>query len=284
VIEVIRSGPLATVQDLGRPGWASLGVSPSGAADLGALRLANRLVGNPESAACLEVTLGGLVVRFKAAAIVALTGAPCPVRVGDRQGFVNGPIAVPAGVRLGLGAPPRGLRTYLAVRGGIDVPPVFGSRSTDLLSGLGPEPVTPGTRLPVGDAAARWPTVDQVPVPALPDDLELRVLPGPRHDWVTADAVRRLATATYEVSARSNRVGVRLEGPPLTRARRDELPPEGIVRGAVQVPPDGKPVLFLADHPVTGGYPVIGVVEPADTDLLGQARPGQRVSLRWVVR
>jgi allophanate hydrolase subunit 2 len=138
--------------------------------------------------------------------------------------------------------------------------------------------------LPVDDAATGLPTVDQAPVPGLPDDLELRVLPGPRDDWVTAEAVRQLATASYQVSPRSNRVGVRLEGPALARSRRDELPSEGIVRGAVQVPPDGKPVLFLADHPVTGGYPVIGVVEPADTDLLGQARPGQRVSLRWVVR
>jgi biotin-dependent carboxylase-like uncharacterized protein len=176
------------------------------------------------------------------------------------------------------------LRTYLAVRGGIDAAPVFGSRSTDLLSGLGPGPVTPGTRLPVGDSALGWPAVDVAPVPALPDDLELRVLAGPRDDWVTADALRLLATATYQVSPRSNRVGVRLDGPPLARARQDELLSEGIVRGAVQVPPGGQPVLFLADHPVTGGYPVIGVVEPADTDLLGQARPGQRVSLRWVGR
>ncbi|GAA1821788.1 biotin-dependent carboxyltransferase family protein [Planosporangium flavigriseum] len=278
----MRPGPLTTVQDLGRPGRAGLGVSPSGAADLGALRLANRLVGNPESAACLEVTLGGLAARFAETALVALTGAPTPVRVADRQGFVNGPLTVRAGETLVLGAPARGLRTYLAVRGGIDVPPVFGSRSTDLLSGLGPEPVRPGTRLPVGNAATGEPTVDIAPVPALPDALELRVLAGPRADWVTADAIRLLARQSYVVSPRSNRVGVRLDGPPLERARQDELPSEGIVRGAVQVPPDGKPVLFLADHPVTGGYPVIGVVEPADTDLLGQARPGQRVTLRWL--
>jgi biotin-dependent carboxylase-like uncharacterized protein len=284
MIEVVRPGPLTTVQDLGRPGWASLGVSPSGAADRAALRLANRLVGNPESAAALEITFGGLSARFGEATMIALTGAPCPVRAGDRPGFVNGPMIVPAGAELVLGAPAHGLRTYLAVRGGIDVAPVFGSRSTDLLSGIGPAPVTAGTRLPVGDAALGWPAVAVAPVPALPDDLELRVLAGPRDDWVTADALRLLATADYEVSPRSNRVGVRLDGPPLTRARQDELPSEGIVRGAVQVPPEGRPVVFLADHPVTGGYPVIGVVEPADTDLLGQARPGQRVSLRWVTR
>ncbi|NJC72507.1 biotin-dependent carboxyltransferase family protein [Planosporangium thailandense] len=284
MIEVIRPGPLTTVQDLGRPGWAALGVSPSGAADLGALRLANRLVGNPESAACLEITLGGLVARFDEAAIVALTGAPAPVRVGDRQGFLNGPFTVRAGERLVLGAPQRALRTYLAVRGGIDAAPVFGSRSTDLLSGLGPAPVTAGARLPVGDAVAGMPTVDLAPVPVAPGDLVLRVLAGPRDDWITAEARRLFASAPYAVSARSNRVGVRLEGPPLVLARRDELPSEGIVRGAVQVPPDGRPVLFLADHPVTGGYPVIGVVEPPDLDLLGQARPGERVSLRWIGR
>jgi len=282
VIEIVRPGPLTTVQDLGRPGLAALGISHSGAADLGSLRLANRLVANPESAACLEITLGGLVARFDSLATVALTGAECPVTVGGRQGFANGPMTVPAGETLVLGHPARGLRTYLAVRGGIDVPAVLGSRSTDVLSGLGPDPVTAGTRLPVGAPTAGLPEVDLAPVAALPDHLQLRMLPGPRVDWFTPEAVRLLGTARYEVSPRSNRIGVRLDGPALTRARTDELPSEGMIRGAVQVPPDGQPVLFLADHPVTGGYPVIAVLEPADTDLVGQARPGQQVSLRWV--
>jgi biotin-dependent carboxylase-like uncharacterized protein len=282
MIEVVTPGPLTTVQDLGRPGLAGLGVSRSGAADLGSLRLANRLVGNPESAACLEVTLGGLVARFDTPAIVALTGAPCPVEVGGRAGFVNGPLTVAAGARLVLGRPVRGLRTYLAVRGGIDVAPVLGSRSTDLLSGLGPQPVTAGTRLPVGAAHEGPPNVEQAPVAELPDHLSLRVLPGPRADWFTAEARHLLGTEAYEINPRSNRIGVRLDGPALARSREGELPSEGMVRGAVQVPPDGRPVVFLADHPVTGGYPVIGVVEAADADLLAQGRPGQRVSLRWV--
>jgi allophanate hydrolase subunit 2 len=119
-------------------------------------------------------------------------------------------------------------------------------------------------------------------VAELPDHLSLRVLPGPRADWFTAEARHLLGTEAYEINPRSNRIGVRLDGPALARSREGELPSEGMVRGAVQVPPDGRPVVFLADHPVTGGYPVIGVVEAADADLLAQGRPGQRVSLRWV--
>jgi biotin-dependent carboxylase-like uncharacterized protein len=281
VLEIVTPGPLTTVQDLGRPGLASLGVGRSGAADRAALRLANRLVGNPESAAALEVTLGGLVARFSSSATVALTGAPCPVTVGDRQGFVNGPLSVHAGELLELGVPERGLRTYLAVRGGLDVPEVLGSRATDVLSGVGPEPVQAGTRLPLGRAHGDWHAVDQAPVARLPDEQVLRVVPGPRDDWFTAAALTLLGTATYTVSPQSNRIGLRFDGPPLERAQLAELPSEGMVRGAVQVPPDGKPVLFLADHPVTGGYPVIGVVEPDDVDLAAQARPGDRVSFRW---
>jgi biotin-dependent carboxylase-like uncharacterized protein len=282
VIEVMAPGPLTTVQDLGRPGYASLGVPRSGAADRGALRLGNRLVGNPETAAGLEATLGGLSVRFATAATVALTGAPCPVTVDGRQGYLNGALRVAAGATLTLGTPETGLRTYLAVRGGIDVPAVLGSRSTDVLAGLGPDPVQTGTRLPVGTPSGRVPPVDQAPVASPPAELVLRTLPGPRDDWFTAAARRRFGEARYAVSPQSNRIGLRFDGPALERAGDRELPSEGMVRGAVQVPPDGSPVLFLADHPVTGGYPVIGVVEPADLDLAGQARPGQAVSFRWV--
>jgi biotin-dependent carboxylase-like uncharacterized protein len=281
VIEVETPGPLTTVQDLGRPGLSALGVTPSGAADRGALRLANRLVGNPETAAGLEITLGGLTARFHRTTTIALTGAPCAVTVGGRAGWSGGPLTVRAGERVQLGVPERGLRTYLAVRGGIDVPPVLGSRATDLLAGLGPPTVTAGTCLPVGTAYDRWPAVDLAPVPALPGTPVLRVLPGPRDDWFTLESRRQFGESTYTVSPQSNRIGLRFEGPALARAHRAELPSEGMVRGAVQVPPDGTPVLFLADHPVTGGYPVIGVVEPADVDLAAQVRPGQQVVFRW---
>jgi biotin-dependent carboxylase-like uncharacterized protein len=284
VIEILEPGPLGTVQDLGRPGHAALGVGASGAADRGSLRLANRLVGNPEGTAGLELTLGGLRARFERPAIVALTGAPCPARVDARAVDMNGPIDVPAGATLTLGAPQEGLRTYLAVRGGIAVPPVLGARCTDLLSGIGPDPLRAGTRLPIGDEAVGFPVVDLAPRPgyAQPPVPALRIVPGPRDDWFAPGALAALCAAEYEVTAQTNRVGTRLDGPPLRRAAeaRAELPPEGMVAGALQVPPDGRPILFLADHPVTGGYPVLAVVADADLDRAAQLRPGDRVRFR----
>jgi biotin-dependent carboxylase-like uncharacterized protein len=211
---------------------------------------------------------------------VALTGAPCPGTVGRQGVSMNGPIAVGPGDELRLRTPTSGLRTYVAVRGGIDVAPVLGSRATDLLSGLGPPPVAAGQRLPIGTEVAGEPNVDLAPVPPFPEAFALRVVPGPRTDWFTAGALDRLGSGPYTVTPESNRVGVRLTGAPLERARGGELPSEGMVLGALQVPPSGQPVLFLADHPVTGGYPVIGVVIGADVPLAAQARPGQTVRFR----
>lgn len=280
MIEVVRPGSLATVQDLGRPGLAHLGVGRSGAADPGSLRLANRLVGNSEDAACLEITLGGFTARFEEARTVALTGAPCPVTLSGGSGFMYGPMQMGPGEELSLGLPSQGVRTYLAVRGGVEVAPVLGSRATDVLAGIGPDPLWPGMRLPVGTATAEWPYVDVAPVSSLPDEMVLGVLPGPRDDWFTPEALRVLTSEEYEVTAESNRVGLRLSGPPLERSVASELPSEGMVRGALQVPPSGQPVLFLADHPVTGGYPVLAVVIEQDIGLAAQARPGQRLRFR----
>ncbi|GGO00391.1 allophanate hydrolase [Microbispora rosea subsp. aerata] len=283
---VLATGPLTTVQDLGRHRHSHLGVGRSGAADRRALRLANRLVANPEGAAGLEVTLGGLKVRATGDLLVALTGAPCPATVTDAEGRTRfiGHASVerlPHGATLRLGVPSHGLRTYLAVRGGIDVPEVLGSRATDLLSGLGPERPAPGSVLPVGPAPAKFPVTDFAPVPA-PESgvLVLDVIPGPRHDWFRPEALRALCAEPYEVTAQSDRVGMRLRGPRLERARDGELPSEGVVPGALQVPPSGQPTLFLADHPVTGGYPVIAVLRDHDIDRAAQARPGQRVRFR----
>ena len=283
VLEVLETGALATVQDRGRPGFAGLGVGSSGAADRGSHALGNRLVGNDERAAGLEVTFGGLRVRAHADLLVALTGAPAPATI-DRRGIgPNAPTLLPSGAELALGVPAAGLRTYVAVRGGIDVEPLLGSRSTDVMSGIGPPPLQPGTRLPVGWAMTCLPHVDVAPVAdPTAGDLELRVVPGPRHDWFSDSALAALASAPYEVTADSNRVGMRLSGPELARSRTEELPSEGMVRGALQVPPSGQPTLFLNDHPVTGGYPVIGVVVAADLDRAAQARPGQRIHFRVV--
>jgi biotin-dependent carboxylase-like uncharacterized protein len=280
VLIVLATGPLATVQDRGRAGWAAVGVPASGAADRVAADLANRLVGNRAEAATVEVTAGGLRVRAARTVLVAVTGAPAPVTVDGRAAPANAPLTLPAGAELAMGAPPVGLRSYLAVRGGIDVPPVLGSRSTDLLSGLGPGRLAAGDRLPVGDLVADEPVVDVAPVRGPTARPVLRVLPGPRRDWLTPAAWALLVDAEWTVSADSNRVGLRLTGPRLERAGAGELPSEGLVPGAVQVPPDGAPVLFLTDHPVTGGYPVLAVVVTADLPVAAQLRPGDPLRFR----
>ncbi|GAB2688593.1 biotin-dependent carboxyltransferase family protein [Saccharopolyspora gloriosae] len=283
MIEIVQPGPLATVQDLGRSGHAGIGVGVSGAADRSSLRLANRLVGNAEGAAAIETTFGGLLLRPDRDVTVAVTGADSPLTVDGRAEPVNTVLRVRAGASLRLGAPARGLRGYVAVRGGIDVEPVLGSRATDVLSGLGPPQLTAGTRLPVGPPPAEFPVVDQAPVrPVRDGDLELSVVLGPRADWFTEQAVSALLGEAFAASADLNRVGVRLDGPALPRARTEELPSEGMALGSLQVPPSGRPTLFLADHPVTGGYPVIAVVLAADVDRAAQARPGQRVRFRQV--
>jgi biotin-dependent carboxylase-like uncharacterized protein len=282
VLTVLAAGPLATVQDRGRPGWASIGVTRSGAADRSAADLANRLVGNDEAAAVLEATAGGLRVRAERTLLVAVTGAPAPVTVDGRPAPFDAPLTLTPGQVLTLGLPPVGLRSYLAVRGGIDVPPVLGSRSTDMLSGLGPARLAPGDRLPVGALAADEPVVDVAAVGAPSSRPVLGVLPGPRRDWLAPGAWTALTQEPWTVTVDSNRVGLRLSGPALERARTDELPSEGLVPGAVQVPPDGAPVLFLADHPVTGGYPVLAVVRTADLPAAAQLRPGDVVRFRPV--
>lgn len=280
-LEVLATGPQALVQDLGRPGLAGVGVSRSGAADRASFLLGARLLGQDTRLAAIEVTLGGLALRARASVTVALTGAVAPATVDDTAAPHFSPFLVRAGQVLRLGSPSAGLRTYLSVRGGIDVPAVLGSRATDTLSGIGPSALEPGDVLPVGRPAGE-PTVDVAPV-ASPTGgvVELRAVLGPRADWL-ADPVL-LGAHEWMVSTHSDRIGLRLEGPLLERRSERvglELPSEGVVRGAVQVPPSGQPVLFLADHPVTGGYPVAAVVLDADVDRAAQAVPGQRVRLR----
>ena len=274
---MLGAGPLATVQDLGRPGWAGIGVTRSGAADRASAALANRLVGNDPAAAVVEVTAGGLRVRAGRTVLVAVTGAPAAVTVDGRAAPFDAPLPLVRGAVLALGVPPVGLRSYVAVRGGVDVAPVLGSRSTDTLSGLGPARLSAGDRLPVGSLAAEEPFVDVAPVRAPSARPVLRVLPGPRRNWLVPAVWATLTGQEWQVTADSDRVGLRLAGPVLERARTDELPSEGLVPGALQVPPDGAPVLFLADHPVTGGYPVLAVVVTADLPAAAQLRPGDAV-------
>lgn len=279
---VVEPGLLSTLQDLGRPGAAALGVSGSGALDRAALRTANRLVGNAEDATGIEVTMGG----FRAVATrdlwVAVTGAWGPIRLGGREVDPYIAHAWPAGAELHLDWFAHGARAYLVVRGGLDGRVALGSRSADLLAGLGPAALRAGDEVGVRDEAS-------VPVPVAPpapwgaphnDELVLELAPGPRADWFTPEARAPLYDAVWAVSDQADRVGARLEGPELERARSGELPSEGMVPGALQVPPSGRPTVLLADGPVTGGYPVIAVVTDASLDLLAQARPGTRIRFR----
>ena len=279
-LEVLATGPLVTVQDRGRPGHAHLGVPRSGALDAAAHALAQRLVGNEPGAAGLEVLMGGLTVRLDEDRWVAVTGAEVPLRLGDRAVPTGRALRLPTHTPLTLGTPLRGARSHLAVSGGLVVDPVLGSRSTDTLSGLGPPPVRTGDRLPVG-APAGVPAA--VEVPPAPPDGPLRLHPGPRADWCDGDPVDLLVRGAWTCGPDSDRVGLRLEGGDLPRARTDELASEGVLLGAVQLPPGGRPVVFLADHPTTGGYPVVAVVEPADLWRCAQLRPGDpvRFSRAW---
>jgi biotin-dependent carboxylase-like uncharacterized protein len=296
---VLRTGPMTVLKDRGRIGHAALGVAPSGAADRSAYDRANRLVGNPPGAAVLECTLGGLRVSFDSPATIALTGTDAALTVDGRREEPDRAVEVPAGAEVTVGMPRRGLRSYLAVRGGFDVPPVLGSRSTDHLAGVGPPRPAKGDVLPIGPAPGSSPSVapraaESSPAPAagasspsagpgtggLPpeqDPVVLEVDLGPRDDWFTAEAVAAFLGSEFTVNPAGNAVGLRLDGPVLTRRRTGELPSEGVVRGSVQVPPDGQPIVFQADHPVTGGYPVIAVLTPRAADLAAQIRPGRRV-------
>jgi biotin-dependent carboxylase-like uncharacterized protein len=274
---VERAGPLTIVQDRGRTGLAHLGVPRAGPLDRPAAELANRLVGNGTDAAMLEVTWGGLELTTDTGLWVAVTGAAVPLDVDGAGRGCDRAEWLPEGGRLRLGPPASGVRSYLAVAGGIEVAPVLGSRSTDTLAWVGPPRVEDGAMLAVGASPGPPAALD---TPRPPVAGPLRIFPGPRGDWFADDALERLCAAPYVVTEDSNRVGVRLDGEPPERVRDDELPSEGMVVGAVQVPPGGQPVVLLADHPPTGGYPVLAVVHPDDLWQCGQLRPGEE--LRFV--
>ncbi|GGI48226.1 biotin-dependent carboxylase-like uncharacterized protein [Agromyces flavus] len=280
VVEAV-GGPVL-VQDLGRPGRARLGVGEAGALDRGALALANRLVGNPDGAAGLEVVLGGLRLVADADAWVAVAGAWGRVLVAGRDAGPYRAVRVRGGEALELAPAERGLRYVVAVRGGLDEPRVLGSRSRDTLAGIGPEPVQPGRVLTIGaEPEASVPLLDDdaaYPPPTGP--VTLALLPGPRADWVTDAALAALYETTWRLSAASDRVGARLEGPALDRRITAELPSEPTVAGGIQVTGAGVPTILLADRPVTGGYPVVAIVDPASLDAVAQVRPGQAVRFR----
>ena len=281
----MRAGALTTVQDGGRYGAAHLGVPRAGPLDAPAARLANRLVGNDEDDAVLETTLDGVGFRVDVpddrSVTLAVTGAPASVQVDGRTAEWGVAVGLRAGSVVEVGAAISGVRSYVAVSGGIRVTPVLGSRSTDTLSGLGPPVLADGQVLGLGDAA-HPPASVSFTVPRPVGEVALHVRVGPDDEWFAPDSVDLLTRSTYTVSTDSNRVGARLQGPSITWRTNEEMDSAGMVVGAVQVPLDGQPVVFLADHPTTGGYPVIGVVDPADLAALAQARPGTTVRLRRI--
>lgn len=277
MIEVLNAGIGSSFQDLGRPGCAHLGVSRSGAADRPSHALANRLVGNEESSATIE-TYGGLSLRAHRHVAVAVTGAHGPI--GVRHGppmAVNAVAHLPTGAEITLRPPDQGMRYYVAVRGGYQVAPVLGSCSFDTLAGIGPR-LEAGQQIPVGDDPGTEMATDLAV--RRPLSSQVQIFEGPRRDWFTELAWSVLVTADFVVSPASNRVGVRLTGPALERVHDRQLASEGLIEGAVEVPPDGQPIVMLADCPVTGGYPVIAVVSAADLPSIAQARPGSTLRFR----
>ena len=292
-LRIVSPGLQSLIQDLGRHGHSGLGVSVAGALDRASLRRANRLVGNAPSAAVIETVAGGLTVQAVGDQVLAVAGAPSELAIttpGSRDAEPDHrtvPIATPFalldGETLSIGAPESGFRSYLAVRGGVDAAPVLGSRSTDTMSGIGPAPLTARQLLASGGDSESGVVGHPELQPEFPGTgvTVLDVVPGPRADWFDAEALESLTAQEWQVKPQSNRVGMRLDGTPLQRSRDGELASEGTVAGALQVPPEGLPVLFLADHPITGGYPVIAVVVDTQLDLAAQVPIGGRIRFRW---
>ncbi|MFI4967449.1 MAG: biotin-dependent carboxyltransferase family protein [Gammaproteobacteria bacterium] len=278
MIQVLEPGLFTTIQDLGRLGLGHLGVPTAGAVDTFSLRAANRLVGNMDGATGFEMTGRGAILSFDAPASIALTGGVVEATLDGQPLAMHQTIRIKAGAAVDVGAINSGFRTYLAVGGGLDVPQVLGSASTDAFSGLGPAPLLAGIQIPVVPQADGPGFYLRAP-PGFGAEAVLRVLPGPQEDWFTAAARSQLLDGEYRVLPQSDRGGLRLIGAKLERSRKGELPSMGMVAGAIQVPGSGQPIALLANHGATGGYPVIANVISADLGRLAQLAPG--TSLRF---
>lgn len=281
-IAIVRPGVLSTVQDLGRRGCAAFGIPPCGAMDEVALRIANRLVGNREDLAAVELTLAGPEIRFEADAIIALAGSKFECAVDGGPAPFGEALAVRAGQRLTIGRSREGARGILALAGGIEVPMVLGSRSTCLAAAFGGfegRPLRAGDRLAVAEISApvRRGRLRRDALPAYASRCSVRVVGGPQSEAFSADGQRTFFDSTYRVSPRSDRMGVRLDGPAIEHASPADLLPEGIAPGAIQVPADGMPIILGVDRPTTGGYTKIATVITADLWRIAQAKPGDEV-------
>jgi len=283
-IHVIKPGMLTTVQDLGRWGLQARGVPVAGPMDPWSHRLANALVGNDRAAATLEITLVGPELEFDDERLAAVAGAEFELAVDDRPAPWNTPFLVPAGSRLRFRMRERGVRAYLAVAGGIAVPPILGSRATHVVSGLGGldgRPLRVADRLPLGDesrARRPAPAVERPVVPFPAGEASVRVLPGPQAEYFAPDALDVLQSGPYVIAQNSDRMGFRLSGPALAHSRGADIISDATPLGVLQVPASGQPILLMADRPTAGGYPKIATVITADLALAGQLGPGDAIA------
>lgn len=287
-IEVVRPGAFSTIQDLGRFGWAHLGISPAGAADPLSLRIANRLVGNEDNAAVIEMTLTGATLRFRSACTIALAGAG----IGTDSIPTFEPVEMRAGEELECEHLRDGARSYLAVAGGILVPQLLGSAATLFAAGCGGFKGRPLRRGDILETGADVGPVHAADASHAADTARLRALARrramirvskrPHHHWFCADALAQFCAATYRVTTQSNRMGLRLEGEVVARSRTDELLTEGVSLGAIQIPPNGQPIVLFVDQQTTGGYPVLANVISADLHCVGQLLPGDAVRFKLV--
>jgi antagonist of KipI len=285
MLEIWEPGLLTTVQDGGRVGWARYGVPPSGPLDKAAFRAANRLVGNPPDAAGLEITLTGPTLRCSRPSLVAVCGAEFELWAGSIRVPTWHAVFLRAGQWLYFGERRQGARAYLAVDGGMDVPLFLDSRSTYLTGGFGGvegRALRRGDRLPLGPGALQpsmragqaWPAFERPPYTSAPT---LRVVLGPQDDHFTQAGLETFLSTAYELTPESNRMGARLKGPPIQHRDTTGIVSDGVVIGSVQVPASGQPIVMLADHQTTGGYPKIATVIQADLPLLAQIVPGDYV-------
>lgn len=306
-LEIISSGPLTTVQDLGRTGYAAQGFQESGACDKYALKLANLLVGNPHESAGLEFTLKGGTIRFTAPEVIALTGADMRPEINKTPVPMFCPLQVDAGDVLTMGMAVSGLRGYLAIAGGIQVPPVMGSRSTNLkcrLGGLEGRPLKEGDILQSGaeagrvcraetarmqglcldDETGKWLSRSSTPYRIMGDKciVMLRTVPGPQQEAFTKEGIRTFERSIYTLTADSNRMACKLAGPGIETVDGSDIISDGIVEGSVQVASDGMPIVMLADHQTTGGYAKIGTVISTDIPALAQLKPGDQVAFKLI--
>ena len=285
IVQIVQPGPMTLIQDRGRLGFQKLGVSVSGAVDIDSFDLGNLLVGNDPDAACLEILLGGLEIEFLDDLIIAVTGAESDVTIDGVTIALGVSYFIHSDARLKLGMATDGLRTYIAIAGGIDIPQTLGSRSTHFASKIGGvegRSLVAGDVLSLGEPstlAASGLLLEGESTSSPSDEISVRIMLGPQDDEFSDTGIESLLNSSYVVSDQSNRQGLRLEGPVIeSKSGRYDIVSDAVVNGSIQVPGDGKPIILLADRQTTGGYAKIATIATVDLPKLGQAAPGTNIT------